>query len=85
MPHLTPDLTPAERRVLMLMLGGRNTAAIARELCIERSTVKRHRQNLYYKSDTHDVAALVHWGRGWLQTEQQEIERALNVTATRPV
>jgi DNA-binding CsgD family transcriptional regulator len=63
------------------MMDGLGNSEIAERLCVERSTVKRHRQNLYGKTGTHGQAGLIAWGRRYLRVEVLEIERLLHLKA----
>jgi DNA-binding CsgD family transcriptional regulator len=45
------DLTPREREIVVLVLEGHPSAAIAKRLGIGRGTVKNHRRRLYDKLD----------------------------------
>lgn len=49
------DLSNREREVLALMLEGRNTPYIEKELCISESTVKTHRRHIYEKLGVHSL------------------------------
>jgi DNA-binding NarL/FixJ family response regulator len=54
-----PKLTSRERQVLVLIADGYTAARIAKELGIEVSTVRKHRENLMRKLDLHNTAELV--------------------------
>ena len=73
-----PDLTPAEHRVLLLMMAELDTAQIATRLVIARSTVKAHRMSLYRKTGTHNPVALASWGRRYFEDELRELQRLLH-------
>ncbi len=60
------------------MMDGLSNKAIAERLCIERVTLKRHRQNMYANTGTHDAAGLIAWGRRRLRVELLEIPPALS-------
>jgi DNA-binding NarL/FixJ family response regulator len=60
------------------MVDGLSNKAIAERLCIQPSTVKRHRQNLYEKTGTHDPAGLIACARRWLASELLEMDRLLH-------
>ena len=74
------DLTSRQREILLLMMDGLSNKAITECLCIEQSTLKRHRQNLYRKTSTHDAVALVAWGHRYLQVELLQIDRLIHST-----
>lgn len=78
MSHIVTHLTSREREILVLMMDGLSNNEIAERLCVEQSTLKRHRQNLYHKTGTHDPAGLIAWGHRWLRVEYIEIGRLLN-------
>jgi two-component system, NarL family, response regulator NreC len=52
-------ITPREREVLQLIVGGETNKGIARTLQISVKTVERHRANLMSALGTHSVAELV--------------------------
>ncbi|MBN2473909.1 MAG: response regulator transcription factor [Pirellulales bacterium] len=52
-------LTPAERRVLEMIVEGRTNKAIARELDISVRTIEGRRREIFAKTQTSSVAALV--------------------------
>ncbi len=43
------DLTEREQEIARLVIKGHDNAAIARELCISKTTVKKHLNNIYKK------------------------------------
>lgn len=48
-PHLPPELTDQERRVLRLVAAGRTNAEVAERLSIAPSTVRKHLEHIYPK------------------------------------
>ena len=72
------DLTARQREIVVLMMDGLSNKEMAERLCIEPSTLKRHRQNLYHKTGTHDAAGLIAWGHRWLRIEYIELNRRLH-------
>ena len=71
-------LTPAEARVLVLLLERRTPNDSAALLGSSLSTVRTHIKHLQSKSDTHSIATLVLWGHdelttGRLQRSLQEL------------
>lgn len=52
-------LSSREREVLQLVVDGKNSARIARELGISVRTAETHRANIMLKMEAHSVAALV--------------------------
>jgi len=57
-------LTDREREVLMLIIAGRTTKAIAAELDIAIKTVENHRHNLMTKAGVGSVTQLIAWSTG---------------------
>lgn len=57
----TPDLTPQELRILVLMAEGLGNSAIAEILCVSTNTVKTHVKNLLAKLGASDRAQAVAW------------------------
>src|SRR6267143_3236674 len=57
----SPKLTPRELEVLQLIAEGYANKKIAGELFISIKTVEKHRQQLMYKLDIHDVAGLTRY------------------------
>jgi DNA-binding CsgD family transcriptional regulator len=55
-------ITPAEARVLVLLLERRSPRDPAKQLGSSVSTVRTHIKHLQAKSETHTIAALVLWG-----------------------
>lgn len=53
------DLTPAERRVLQLIVAGMSTSDLARELCLSIRTVENHRARISSKLDLQGREALL--------------------------
>lgn len=58
------DLTPAERRVLDVMLEGASNGAIAVRLCLSRRTVEGHVSALLQKTGCRSRTQLVLWALG---------------------
>jgi DNA-binding NarL/FixJ family response regulator len=54
--ELFPDLTDSERKVLRLMAGGANNAAIARELSLSDKTIRNYVSNIFSKLQVADRA-----------------------------
>lgn len=52
-------LTPAERRLAAMIVGGRPLLEAARELQITRNTARTHMKRIYAKTETHRQADLV--------------------------
>ena len=61
-------ITPAEARVLVLLLERLTPRDAAAELGSSVLTVRTHIKHLQAKSDTHTIAALVLWGHDELTT-----------------
>jgi len=61
-------ITPAEARVLILLLERRSARDAASSLRLSLSTVRTHIKHMQTKSDTHSIAALVLWGHDELTT-----------------
>ena len=57
-------LTPAERRVLHVMLEGASNGAIAIRLCLSRRTVEGHVSALLQKTGCRSRTQLVLWALG---------------------
>lgn len=55
-------ITPAEARVLVLLLERRSPREAAGLLGLSLGTVRTHIKHLQAKSDTHTLAVLVLWG-----------------------
>jgi DNA-binding CsgD family transcriptional regulator len=53
------DLTPAERRVLQLIVDSKTSAQIAQELFVSVQTVEHHRANICTKLSLHGSNALL--------------------------
>lgn len=53
------QLSPRETEVLMLLARGRNSNFIQQELCLSKSTVSTHRQNIYQKLGIHSLQELI--------------------------
>src|SRR2546429_3979971 len=66
----TSKLTPRELEVLQLIAEGYANKQIAGELFISIKTVEKHRQQLMYKLDIHDVAGLTRYAiaKGIIET-----------------
>jgi DNA-binding NarL/FixJ family response regulator len=64
------SLTVREAEVLQLIAEGQPNKQIASELCISFKTVEKHRQQLMYKLNIHDVAGLTRYAisRGIVET-----------------
>jgi DNA-binding CsgD family transcriptional regulator len=62
-PAPTPEITPAEARVLVLLLERLTPRQAASALGSSLGTVRTHIKHLEAKSGTHAIAALVLWGR----------------------
>jgi DNA-binding NarL/FixJ family response regulator len=60
-PRSAELLTPRQREILGLIVGGRSTKVIARLLNISVKTVETHRAQLMERLDIHDVAGLVRY------------------------
>ncbi len=56
-------ITPAEARVVILLLERRTPREAAGELGLSLATVRTHIKHLQAKSETHTIAALVLWAR----------------------
>lgn len=61
MPPSTIRVTPAEQKVLTLMLEGSSNGAIASRLSISRRTVEGHVSALLQKTGCHSRTQLVLW------------------------
>jgi DNA-binding CsgD family transcriptional regulator len=59
-------LTPAQARVLSLIVGGRSTSDIAGELRISERTVQKHLQRVYHQLGVSDRSGAIH--RAWQTT-----------------
>ena len=57
------SITPAEGRVLVLLLERRTPRDAATELGLSLATVRTHIKHLQAKSSTHSIASLVLWAR----------------------
>ncbi|MEB3306010.1 MAG: LuxR C-terminal-related transcriptional regulator [Cyanobacteriota bacterium] len=57
-------LTPAERRVLNVMLEGSSNGVIANRLCLSRRTVEGHVSALLQKTGCRSRTQLVLWALG---------------------
>ncbi|HEY9627566.1 MAG TPA: response regulator transcription factor [Coleofasciculaceae cyanobacterium] len=55
------QLTPRQREILQLIVGGKTTKEIAEALYISVKTVETHRMQLMDRLDIHDVAGLVRY------------------------
>jgi DNA-binding CsgD family transcriptional regulator len=55
-------LTPRERDVLRLLLGGNAPAAVGEKLEVAVSTVRSHIKHLHEKTSTHSLSELIAWG-----------------------
>lgn len=55
------ELTPREAEVLQLIAEGFANKQIAGELGLSVKTVEKHRQQVMYKLNIHDIAGLVHY------------------------
>jgi DNA-binding NarL/FixJ family response regulator len=53
------DLTPTERRILILLAEYKTSKEIANELCVSVRTVENHRANICTKLELHGTHALV--------------------------
>jgi DNA-binding CsgD family transcriptional regulator len=69
-------ITPAEARVLVLLLERLTPRDAAEKLGSSVLTVRTHIKHLQAKSDTHTIAALVLWGPDELTAG--EVQRALD-------
>lgn len=82
MPRTKPlaqgaPLSPAEERVALLLVEGKSTKKIARELFIEVSTVKHHAEAIRVKIGyTSSVLGAAHWYYRTYRPRQRE-ERAV--------
>ena len=57
--QLLATLTGREREILELLMGGMNAGAIARVLCLSKSTVRTHIRNILRKLHVHSTLAAV--------------------------
>jgi DNA-binding CsgD family transcriptional regulator len=85
-------ITPAEARVLVLLLERLSPRDVASQLGSAVSTVRTHIKHLQAKSETHSIAALVLWGHdeltaGHLQTalgaDPPWVRRAMSLLTNR--
>ena len=60
-----PRLTPRQHQVLLLILDGRATKQIARELSIRQRTAEGHRQAVLRRTRSHGTVALVRQAIRW--------------------
>jgi DNA-binding CsgD family transcriptional regulator len=58
-PSSAASLRPREVQVLKLLVAGRTSKEIARQLSISPLTVRKHRQNIMRKHAVHSLAALI--------------------------
>ncbi len=58
-PPATASLHPREMQVLRLLVAGRTSKEIARQLAISPLTVRKHRQNIMRKRAVHSLAELI--------------------------
>ncbi len=58
-PPSAAPLRPREQQVLKLLVAGRTSKEIARQLSISPLTVRKHRQNIMRKHAVHSLAALI--------------------------
>jgi DNA-binding NarL/FixJ family response regulator len=67
-PLLTERLTPREREILRLMVGGATNAEMAARLCLSEGTVKNHISHILDKLGARDraqaIRLAVEWGLG---------------------
>jgi DNA-binding CsgD family transcriptional regulator len=66
-PPATASLHPREMQVLGLLVAGRTSKEIARQLAISPLTVRKHRQNMMRKRAVHSLAELI-------ETAQPEVD-----------
>ena len=69
-------ITPAEARVLVLLLERSSPREAAAALELSLATVRTHIKHLQSKSDTHSIAALVLWAHDELR--DGGVQRALS-------
>ena len=58
-PSATASLHPREMQILKLLVAGRTSKEIARQLAISPLTVRKHRQNIMRKRAVHSLAELI--------------------------
>lgn len=58
-PPAAASLHPREMQVLRLLVAGRTSKEIARQLAISPLTVRKHRQNIMRKRAVHSLAELI--------------------------
>ena len=60
--------SPREKEVLVLLINGKTSQEIAKDLYISKHTVSVHRKNILRKSNTHTILALANraFEKGWV-------------------
>ena len=73
-----PQISRREMEVLGLVVGGRSNKQIARELCIDETTVKTHLHRIFEKLQVRDrtQAAILALQRGWFTAPEMSYEAA---------
>lgn len=76
----TTHITPAERRVLELLVAGMRPRDMAATLTVSESTITTHMRNLYRKTEARSQVELALWALRHLEDEHARLSELLRTS-----